>query len=87
VSLLGAVSSTHGNSMGARTLFPAFACAGTQCTVTAPPNANVAPPAWFQLHVLDGGVPASNAVYVHVGGDPAGLGNWPDAPDFDVPGV
>ncbi|ETN45954.1 uncharacterized protein HMPREF1541_00136 [Cyphellophora europaea CBS 101466] len=26
VSLMGAVSSTHGNSMGARTLFPAFSC-------------------------------------------------------------
>jgi hypothetical protein len=33
VSLLGSVSSTHGNSMGQRTLFPAVACAGTACTV------------------------------------------------------
>jgi hypothetical protein len=87
VSLLGAVSSTHGNSMGARTLFPAFKCSGTSCSVTAPPNANVAPPGWFQFHVLDGGVPASNAVYVRIGGDPAGIGNWPKAPDFSVPGV
>ncbi len=33
VSLLGSVSSTHGNSMGQRTLFPAVACTGTTCTV------------------------------------------------------
>jgi hypothetical protein len=33
VSLLGSVSSTHGNSMGQRTLFPAVSCAGTTCTV------------------------------------------------------
>ena len=33
VSLLGSVSSTHGNSMGQRTLFPAVACTGTACTV------------------------------------------------------
>jgi hypothetical protein len=33
VSLLGSVSSTHGNSMGQRTLFPAVACTGTSCTV------------------------------------------------------
>jgi hypothetical protein len=33
VSLLGSVSSTHGNSMGQRTLFPAVSCTGTSCTV------------------------------------------------------
>jgi Domain of unknown function (DUF1929) len=33
VSLLGSVSSTHGNSMGQRTLFPAVTCTGTSCTV------------------------------------------------------
>jgi hypothetical protein len=87
VSLLGAVSSTHGNSMGARTIFPAFSCSGTSCTVTAPPNANVAPPGWFQMHVLDGGIPASNAVYIRLGGDPARIGNWPNYPDFQIPGV
>ena len=54
ISLMGAVSSTHGNSFGARTLFPAFTCAGTTCTITAPPNAHVCPPGWFQVFVLDG---------------------------------
>ena len=85
-SLLGGVSSTHGNSMGQRTIFPAFSCAGNTCTITAPPNANVCPPGWFMLFVLDGPTP-SHAIYVRIGGDPAGLGNWPNLPDFIVPGV
>ncbi|KAH0543417.1 hypothetical protein FGG08_002275 [Glutinoglossum americanum] len=86
VSLLGAESSTHGNSMGQRTIFPAVSCSGTTCTITAPPNAHVCPPGWFQLFVLDGPTP-SNSTWVRIGGDPAGLGNWPQAPDFKVPGV
>ena len=86
VTLLGAVGSTHGNSMGARTLMPAWSCSGTSCTVTAPPNNHVCPPGWYQFHVLDGGVPAI-AVYVRIGGDPASLGNWPDYDDFLKPGV
>jgi hypothetical protein len=86
VTLLGAVSSTHGNSMGARTLMPKVTCAGTSCTVDAPPNKYVCPPGWYQFFVLDGGVPAVG-VYVRIGGDPAGLGNWPQAPGFSVPGI
>ncbi|KAF7536340.1 hypothetical protein G7054_g4595 [Neopestalotiopsis clavispora] len=86
VSLLGAVSSTHGNSMGARTLFPAVSCGGgTACTVTAPPGAHVAPPGWYQMFVLDGDIPAVG-VYVRIGGDPAKLGNWPPG-NFKRPGV
>ncbi|KAK7969552.1 WSC domain-containing protein [Apiospora saccharicola] len=86
VSLLGAVSSTHGNSMGARTIFPAVSCNGLSCTVTAPPNAHVCPPGWFQFYVLDGGIPAVG-VYVRIGGDPAQVGNWPNMPGFSLPGV
>jgi hypothetical protein len=86
VSLLGAVSSTHGNSMGQRTFFPAFSCAGTTCTITAPPNAHVCPPGWFQLFILDGPTP-SHSTWVRIGGDPASLGNWPNYPDFNLPGV
>ena len=86
VSLLGAVSSTHGNSMGQRTIFPAVSCSGTTCTVTAPPNANVCPPGWFMLYVLDNGTP-SYSQWVRIGGDPASLGNWPNLPDFSQPGV
>jgi len=88
VTLMGAVSSTHGNSMGQRTIFPTVSCAGKACTVTAPPNANVAGgPGWFQMFVLDGPTP-SVAQYVRIGGDPAELGNWPaNNPVFTVPGI
>ncbi|AEO70370.1 glyoxal oxidase-like protein [Thermothielavioides terrestris NRRL 8126] len=86
VTLLGSVASTHGNSMGARTIMPRVSCAGTACTVDAPPGATIAPPGWYQFFVLDGGVPAVG-VYVRIGGDVAKLGNWPQYPDFSTPGV
>lgn len=86
VSLMGADSSTHGNSMGQRTIFPAVSCSGTTCVVTTPPNANVSPPGWHQLFVLDGPTP-SHSQWIRIGGDPAGLGNWPEAPGFSRPGV
>jgi hypothetical protein len=85
VSLVAAVSSTHGNVMGGRTIFPAFSCQGTVCTVTAPPNAQVSPPGWHQLFILDGPTP-SHSVFVRIGGDPAQLGNWPPLPGFTLPG-
>ena len=87
VSLLAAVSSTHGNVMGGRTIFPEFSCSGsTSCTVTAPPNAKISPPGWHQLFILDGPTP-SHGVFVRIGGDPAHLGNWPKLPGFNPPGV
>lgn len=86
-SLMAAASSTHGNSMGQRTIFPAFSCSSTtSCTITAPPNVNVCPPGWFQLFVLDAGTPG-HSVWVRIGGDPGMLGNWPAFPDFNLPGV
>lgn len=86
VSLIGATSSTHGNSMGQRTFFPSFSCSGLTCTVTAPPNANICPPSWFQMFVVDNNGIPSNATWVRIGGDPANLGSWPNFPDFHVPG-
>ena len=86
VSLVAAVSSTHGNTMGGRTIFPAFSCRGNVCTVTAPPDAHVSPPGWHQLFVLDGPTP-SHGVFIRIGGDPAQLGNWPALPGFHPPGV
>ncbi|KAL1646012.1 hypothetical protein SLS58_003432 [Diplodia intermedia] len=86
VSLLGAVTSTHGNSMGQRTFFPAVSCSGTTCTVTAPPGKYVCPPGWFQVFVLDGPTP-SHATWVRIGGDPAQLGEWPAYDDFTTPGL
>lgn len=86
VSLMGAESSTHGNSMGQRTIFPAVSCGGGTCTITAPPNAKVCPPGWFQLFVLDGPTPSSST-WIRIGKDPASIGNWPNYPDFKKPGV
>ncbi|KAH6905304.1 copper radical oxidase [Coprinopsis sp. MPI-PUGE-AT-0042] len=86
VSLLGAASSTHGNTMGARTIFPRVECSGTSCTITAPPNAGVSPPGWHMLFVLDGPTP-SKAKWVRIGGDPAQIGNWPALPGFTPPGI
>ncbi|KAI4257110.1 MAG: hypothetical protein L6R42_005853, partial [Xanthoria sp. 1 TBL-2021] len=85
-SLLGAVSSTHGNSMGQRTMFPGFSCGGNICTVTAPPNNKICPPGWFQLFILDGPTP-SMSTWVRIGGDPAQLGNWPPSKTFSKPGI
>jgi hypothetical protein len=87
LSLLGAGSSTHGNSMGQRTIFPAYSCSGTVCTVTAPPNAHVCPPGWFQVFALNSNGVPSMAIWVRIGGDPASLGNWPNTPTFSRPGV
>ncbi|RPD53575.1 galactose oxidase [Lentinus tigrinus ALCF2SS1-7] len=86
VSMIAATSSTHGNSMGMRTLFPEFSCNGNTCTVVAPPNSFVSPPGWWQIFVLDGPTP-SHSNWVRVGGDPGQLGNWPDFPDFTLPGM
>ncbi|KAF9448413.1 copper radical oxidase [Macrolepiota fuliginosa MF-IS2] len=86
ISLIAATSSTHGNTMGARTIFPAFSCSGTTCTITTPPNAGVSPPGWHMLFVLDGPTP-SVAQWVRIGGDPSELGNWPNIPGFILPGI
>ncbi|KAM6513611.1 hypothetical protein FALCPG4_015995 [Fusarium falciforme] len=86
VSLMASIGSTHGVTMGQRTLFPAFECTGTACTVTAPRDAFISPPSWYQLFVLDGPTP-SHATWVRIGGDPAGLGDWPQLPGFTLPGV
>ncbi|KAH9927682.1 copper radical oxidase [Fomitopsis serialis] len=86
VSMLAATSSTHGNNMGSRTIFPEFSCSGNTCTITAPPNSYVSPPGWQQLFVLDGPTP-SHSQWIRLGGDPGELGNWPNFPDFTLPGV
>ena len=73
--------------MGQRTIFPATSCSGLTCTVTAPPNANVAPPSWHQMFLLDGNNVPSHATWVRIGGDPGALGNWPQYDDFTIPGM
>jgi len=86
VSLVAATSSTHGNAMSGRTIFPAFSCSGDICTVTAPPHARVSPPGWHLLFILDGPTP-SYGLFVRIGGDPGELGNWPQIPGFTHPGI
>lgn len=86
-SLTGSVGSTHGNSMGNRHIFPATSCTSMSCTITVPPNANVCPPGWFMLWLLDANNVPSHAYWVRIGGDPGQLGNWPDFSDFDTPGM
>ncbi|PQE03617.1 WSC domain-containing protein [Rutstroemia sp. NJR-2017a BBW] len=96
VSLMTAVSATHGNSFGQRTYFPSFSCTGsstaadggtkTTCTVQTPPNAHVYQPGWAMLYVLDNGTP-SWGQWLRIGGDPAKIGLWPNFPDFTLPGM
>jgi hypothetical protein len=96
VSLMTAVSATHGNSFGQRTYFPSFSCTGssttsdggtkTTCTVQTPPNAHVYQPGWAMLYVLDNGTP-SWGQWLRIGGDPGKIGLWPNFPDFTLPGM
>ena len=44
-------------------------------TVVSPPTAQILPPGWYMLFLLDGPTP-SVATWVRVGGDPAGIANW-----------
>ncbi|KAE9389021.1 galactose oxidase [Gymnopus androsaceus JB14] len=87
VSMVAAVSSTHGNAMGARTIFPAFSISGTTVTITTPPNSFVSPPGWWQLFILDDAGTPSHSTWIRVGGDPAQVGLWPDLPGFTTPGL
>lgn len=88
ISLMGAVSTTHGNSMGQRTIFPAFTCSGSTCTIQTPPTSHITGgPGWFMVFVLNEKNIPSFAHWVRIGGDPAGLGNWPQHDDFTLPGV
>lgn len=56
------------------------------CTIIAPPTSRICPPGWFQLWVIDGGIP-SHSQFVRIGGDSARLGEWPRVGGFKLPGV
>jgi len=94
-SMMSAVSSTHGNSMGQRTLFLTVTCTGAStaatCTLVSPPTAHVAPPGWYMIFILDGKRPSASSIWVRIGGsiaDAAGLGNWPPkTASFTPPGL
>ncbi|KAJ3126498.1 hypothetical protein HK098_007480 [Nowakowskiella sp. JEL0407] len=71
---------THSTHMNQRQVVIAFTSVKTAAneyvlTLTTPPNANVCPPGWYMLFVLDNGVP-SIAKWVRVGGDPSGTTTW-----------
>lgn len=86
-SMMSAESSTHGNTMGQRTLMPVISCSSTTtCTIVTPPNNTVCPPGWYQVFVLEKGTPGKS-IWVRIGGDPGSIGNWPNFPDFKKPGV
>lgn len=72
---------THSTHQGQRLVelnLVARRIAGTRFSVTvqAPPTAEILPPGWYMLFLLDGPTP-SVAIWVRVGGDPAGFANWP----------
>ncbi|KAJ7211023.1 hypothetical protein C8J57DRAFT_1606424 [Mycena rebaudengoi] len=79
------VSSTHGNSMGSRTIFPLSPAPEHVHDNCASQRVRV-PPGWHQFFILDGPTP-SRARWVRIGGDPASIGKWPPFPDFKVPGI
>ncbi|KAI9891310.1 MAG: hypothetical protein M1814_002823 [Vezdaea aestivalis] len=86
VSMMASEVSTHGNSFGQRTIFPDVSCSGNTCTITTPPRAEICPAGWYQFFVLDGPTP-SVSQFIRIGGDPGSIGNWPQFPEFSLPGV
>ena len=86
ISNVSAASSTHSNIMATRTILPAMKCTGFKCVVYSPTNAQICPPGWFMLFVIDGATP-SRGQWVRIGGDPAQIGNWPPGTAFTRPGI
>ncbi len=59
VALVGLASVTHSNNMGQRYVPLTFTANGSTLTVTAPGNANLAPPNYYMLFIVDAsGVPS-----------------------------
>ncbi|KAI1784574.1 hypothetical protein LXA43DRAFT_1041640 [Ganoderma leucocontextum] len=65
-----------------RTLCPEFSWNGNTCTVVASPHASC-PRGSPALRILDCPTP-SHSNWVHIGGDPGRLGNWPDVPNVPL---
>jgi hypothetical protein len=63
VSLIKLAAVTHAFNMDQRFLPLSFTSDGSQLTVTAPANSNLAPPGYYMLFILDAnGVPSSAAI-------------------------
>ncbi|KAJ3128526.1 hypothetical protein HK098_004156 [Nowakowskiella sp. JEL0407] len=60
---------------------------GGEYEIIAPPNANVAPPGWYQIWVLDGKIPSKENVWIRIGHDPSNLYQWPNVPGYNLTGL
>ena len=74
VALVRAGSSTHAFDFEQRLVNLSFSAANGTLTVTSPPNANVAPPGYYMLFVVNSAGVPSVAAWVQVTGNP---GNQP----------
>src|SRR6058998_141022 len=86
VALIRNGANTHAFDMDQRMISLSFTKGSGTLTVTAPPNANVAPPGYYMLFIVDGNGVPSVAPFVRVASNP---GNQPprgriDAPASDV---
>src|SRR5256712_12990564 len=82
VALMRNGSNTHAFDMDQRMISLAFTKGTGTLTVTAPPNANVAPPGYYMLFIVDtNGVP-SVAPFIKVASNP---GNQPPRGRIDAP--
>ena len=71
VALIRNGANTHAFDMDQRMISLAFTKGSGQLTVSAPPNANIAPPGYYMLFIVDtNGVP-SVAPFVRVAGNPS----------------
>jgi len=69
---------THSFAQGQRMIELVVTPAGSPSSFSlmTPPNANLMPPGWYQLWVLDNSIPSVSR-WVQLGGDPANLAAWP----------
>src|SRR5262249_32861568 len=82
VALIRNGANTHACDMDQRMVSLSFARGGRALTVTAPPNANIAPPGYYMLFIVDdNGVP-SVAPFVQLSSNP---GNQPPRGSIDLP--
>jgi hypothetical protein len=68
VTLLALNAMTHAFDMNQRILHPSFTKAAGGVTITAPNNANLCPPGYYQLFLLMNGVPSVSKI-IHIAPD------------------
>src|SRR5262249_61861516 len=75
-------ANTHAFDMDQRMLSLSFTKGAGALTVTAPPNANVAPPGYYMLFIVDNNGVPSVAPFVQLSSNP---GNQPPRGSIDLP--